>query len=97
MSEAQSAVRILGVLYANKRGEEARGKQFLGCTVVCTDGETYVLTYDEHSPYHELSGRRVVVRGVPFDPPAESQHLLGVRHMTALSVDLASEDPEAGR
>jgi hypothetical protein len=47
------------------------------------NGAVWVIDYDEQSPYHAFAGRRVVVSGVPCEPPM--QHVIGVSGHFAVS------------
>ncbi len=68
MGEQEKEVRLEGVVRASSYVPGAQGKQFLGVTVVCTDGREWVIDYDEQSPFHAFADRKVVVFGHPYDP-----------------------------
>lgn len=77
MSEQEKKLRLEGIVRSSRYVPGAQGKQFLGVTIVCTDGKEWVIDYDEQSPFHAFADRKVVVFGQPYDP-GQGQQLGGV-------------------
>lgn len=57
-----------GIVHASRYDPSDQGKQFLGAAIECSDGEVWVIDYDEQSPFHAFAGRRVLVSGEPYKP-----------------------------
>jgi hypothetical protein len=96
VNDVEDEVGFEGTLRAFPFKQGAGGKQFLGAIVECDNGERWVLSYEEQSPYHAFAERRVAVKGVPLTPAPESQRLLGVRHLRASRVRLVEPQTDVG-
>jgi hypothetical protein len=100
MGEQEKEVRLEGIVRASRYVPGARGKQFLGVTIVCTDGKEWVVDYDEQSPFHAFADRNVVVSGHPYDP-GRGQQLIGggggqsLGHFRVLTMRLLEVTPDA--
>ena len=62
--------------------------------IQCSDGAVWVIDYDEQSPYHAFTERRVVASGFPCHPPM--QHRIQVTgHFAVSRMQLAGPSPDA--
>jgi hypothetical protein len=78
MSDREKKVRLEGTVHAYHYDRNAGGKDFLGAFLECSDGAVWLIDYEEQSPFHAFSGRRVVVAGEPYTP-GKGQRLFGWR------------------
>src|SRR5471030_384138 len=77
MSQQENELRIEGVVRASSYARYAPGKQFLGAIIEGSDGNDWVIDYDEQSPFHAFADRQVLVSGEPYEPTG--QMLIGRR------------------
>ncbi len=95
MSEQEKELRLEGIVHAARYDPADSGKQFLGAEIQCSDGMTWVIDYQELSPFHAFAGLRVVVSGQPYQPGG--QHLGGPKlgHLRVSTMRLADAAPGA--
>ena len=93
MREQEKELRLEGIIHAFHYDPNDPGKQFLGAEIECGDGKTWVITYNEQSPYHAFAGRQVVVSGEPYKP--KGQYLLGQEHFRVSTMQLVEVKPAA--
>lgn len=71
------------------------GKRFQGAWLVMDDGTRYVIAYRPVPEYFKFMEKRVLVRGRPFTPGPDTQHIQA-QHLEVNSIELASgETPYA--
>jgi hypothetical protein len=75
MSEQAKELQFEGIVHSSAYVDGAKGKQFLGAIIECSDGREWVIDYEEQSPFHAFADRQVVVSGEPYEPTG--QHLIG--------------------
>lgn len=92
MSEQDEVLRLEGIVRASRYDPELQGKQFLGAIIECSDGQEWVIDYDEQSPFHAFAERRVLVSGEPYKP--EGQMILG-QHLRVSTMRLVEVTPDA--
>ena len=96
MDEQEKELRLEGIVHASHYVPGAQGKQFLGVTIVCTDGKDWVIDYDEQSPFHVFADRQVVVFGQPYNS-GQGQQLGGqsLGHFRVSTMRLVEVTPDA--
>jgi len=93
MREQDNELRLEGIVHAFHYDPNELGKEFLGAEIDCGNGKTWVITYNEQSPYHAFAGRQVVVSGEPYEP--KGQYLLGRAHFSVSTMQLSEVTPAA--
>jgi hypothetical protein len=92
LSGQEKELRLEGIVLAPGCLSARKGP--VVAEIKCRDGAVWVIDYDEQSPYHAFAGRRVVVSGVPCEPPM--QHVIGVRgHLGVSTMRLVEATPDA--
>jgi hypothetical protein len=88
----QKELRLEGIVHAPGSFSAPGGP--IVASIKSRDGAEWVIDYDEQSPYRAFAGRRVVVAGVPCEPPI--QHVIGVRgHFAVATMRLIEVTPDA--
>jgi len=83
------AIELIGVIRVARRNPKFQGKQFLGVTLECSDGMTWVIDYREQSRFQDFEGRQVRVAGEPYEP--DGQHLIDsntLGHLRVSTIEL---------
>jgi hypothetical protein len=63
---------IDGVIRAKSYSDGAKGKQFLGAVIECSDGSAWIIDYGELSPFHALADHQVIASGEPYRPAGQA-------------------------
>ncbi|MBN1485744.1 MAG: hypothetical protein JXA37_13605 [Chloroflexia bacterium] len=68
-------------------------KRFQGCWLVLDDGTRYVVAYRPRREHFPFADKRVRVRGRPYTPGRDTQHIMAT-HLEVHSIELApGEEP----
>src|SRR5450432_1341217 len=99
MSQQENLLRIEGVVRASSYARDAPGKQFLGAIIEGSDGNDWVIDYDEQSPFHAFADRQVLVSGEPYEPNGQKLigrwGKLGIGHLQVATMRLVEVTPDA--
>jgi hypothetical protein len=99
MTEQAKELRLEGIVRSSRYRPGFHEKQFVGAIIECSDGREWVIDYDEQSPFHAFSDRRVVVSGESYKP-AKEQHLIQEngkpkQHFRVSNMRLVEVNPDA--